>query len=180
MGRSIPSLIRVDEYLGVAHVFLRAGFEAAIDVADLPLVEGKAWRLLTTPTGHAYAYTRVPGKQMLLMHRMFMQSLPGEMVDHVDGDGLNNRRANLRNCSASQNQANRAADRRSKLGLKGVSKKTNGNGYRAVISPGNKKIHLGYYATPEEAAAAYRGAARLLWGKFAYEQDKKKGPASRS
>ena len=171
MSRSTPSPIRIDG--AAAYVFLREGFEAIIDLADIPLVEGRAWRLLTTPSGHAYAYTRATGNQMLLMHRMLMQSLPGEMVDHMDGDGINNRRKNLRNCSNAQNQANKAANRRSKLGLKGVSKKTRGNGYRAVISPGNKKIHLGYYATPEEAAAAYRGAARLLWGEFAYEQTKK-------
>lgn len=178
MRRSAPSTIRIDAEVGIAFVFLRDGFEAVIDIADLPLVEGKAWRLLTTPTGHAYAYRRAPGATMLLMHRMLMHSVPGEMVDHVDGDGLNNRRSNLRNCSATQNQANRAADRRSRLGIKGVSPR-NGR-FRATITPKGKKIHLGYYATAEEAAAAYRGAARLLWGDFAYEPDKKLGPASRS
>lgn len=167
MTRSIPSAIRVDEDASVAFVFLREGFEAVIDVADLPLVEGKAWRLLTTPTGHAYAYTRIPGNACLLMHRMLMHSLPGEMVDHEDGDGLNNRRKNMRNCSNAQNQANKAAERRSKLGIKGVSPRR--NRFKAVITPKGRKIHLGYFGTAEEAAAAYKGAAKILWGEFAYD-----------
>lgn len=167
MTRSIPSAIRIDEAAGVAFVFLREGFEAIVDIADLPEVEGKAWRLQTTPTGHAYAYARVPGNACLLMHRALMRSLPGEMVDHKDGDGLNNRRANMRNGNGAQNQANKAAERRSKLGLKGVSQKR--NRFQAAITPNGRKIHLGSFATPEEAAAAYRGAAKVLWGDFAYD-----------
>lgn len=166
MRPSTPSSIRVNEADGVAFVFLREGFEATVDIADIPIVEGRSWRLLTTPTGHAYAYTRVPENSIVLMHRLLLGTPKGLQVDHVDGDGLNNRRVNIRNCTAAQNQANKAAERRSRIGIKGVSVKR--RKYRAKISPGGKTIALGYFDTPEEAAAAYQGAARVLWGEFAY------------
>lgn len=168
MARSIPSAIRIDAAAGVAFVFLREGFEATIDLTDLPEIEGRAWRLLTTPTGHAYAYTRVPGNPMLLMHRMLMGTPKGLQVDHVDGDGLNNRRGNMRNATPAQNQANKAAQRNTTLGLKGVRRRR--GRYKAEVNSAGKTIHLGYYSTPDEAAAAYRGAARILWGEFAYDK----------
>lgn len=172
MSRAVPSSIRLDEAAGVAFVWCRENFEAIIDIEDLPLVEGKAWRLLTTRDGHAYAYTRSRDNPVLLMHRMLMQSLPGEIVDHKDGDGLNNRRANMRHGSHSQNQANKAADRRSKIGLKGVTQKR--NRFKACITTKGRKIYIGSFATAEEAAAAYQGAAKILWGDFAFDGEQTK------
>jgi hypothetical protein len=77
-------------------------------------------------------------------------------VDHEDGDGLNNRCGNIRLATPSQNQANKV-----------WKDKKRPTPYRASIKPNGKTIHLGSFATPEEAAAAYKGAAKVLFGKFA-------------
>lgn len=161
-----PSPVRV---VGdAAFVAIGHGFEVVVDLSDLPIVEGGRWLLLSTPTGHAYAYRRVKDDPIQLMHRVLLSAPKGTPVDHVDGDGLNNRRSNIRLCTPTLNQANKIVERRNKLGLKGVDENRPGK-FRATIKPDGKSVFLGSYATKEEAAAAYRGAARVLWGAFAKE-----------
>ncbi len=159
--------IRIDG--DTAFVPLTRGFEAAIDAADAMLVEGYNWSVLLTKYGHAYAQrtAQIDGKRYaILMHRAVLDAVPGRDVDHIDGDGLNNRRANLRECTHKQNMANAVVSRRSQLGMKGAYADKRGR-FRASIEVNRKTIHLGSYDTPEEAAAAYRGAAKLVHGKFA-------------
>jgi len=98
------------------------------------------------------------------MHRLLLDSLPGTFVDHADGDGLNNRRSNIRVATSSQNMANRVHDRRNKLGIRGVHRAK--GKFKACIQKDGQTIHLGSFATAEEAAAAYKGAARVLWKEF--------------
>lgn len=166
IGRKPPSEIRIEN--GVAIVSLTRGQEAIIDVDDIPLVSGYRWTVLTnSQTGHMYA-ARFEKKKCYLMHRALLDAPPQLTCDHVDGDGLNNRRKNIRLATHAQNMANKCVERRNKLGIKGVSKSK--GRFRAAITPNGKQIHLGQYATAEEAAAAYKGAARVLWGQFAYDQ----------
>ena len=150
-----------------AVVALSRGLTATIDAADVPLVEGFRWSALTNgQTGHAYAARWDKGR-CVLMHRVLLAAPPGTQVDHIDGDGLNNRRVNIRICTPEQNQANRVVERRNQIGMKGVSPRR--GKYRAQITPDGKTVDLGTYKTADEAAAAYRGAARILWGDFAKE-----------
>jgi hypothetical protein len=143
---------------------LGRGMWSLVDLADLPLVESYCWNAQLGRHGHAYAYARMDGKPVLL-HRFLLDAGKGQYVDHVDGDGLNNKRLNIRLCTHLQNMANRVVDRRNKLGLKGVSAER--GKFVASITPGGRKIRLGTFATKEEAQAAYLGAARVLWGDFA-------------
>lgn len=85
-------------------------------------------------------------------------------VDHVDGDGLNNRWANLRLASISQNNANARRRRDNTSGFKGVSRR--GASYEARIQHEGRRLNLGRYDTAEEAHAAYAKAAQRLFGKF--------------
>lgn len=158
------SVIRIEG--DVAYVSLTEGFEARISAEDVPLVAGRRWVVRLGKYGHAYAHSSADGK-IVAMHRLLLNAPVGMWVDHKDGDGLNNVRSNIRLCTPQQNMANKAVERRNRLGLKGVSQKK--NKYRARIKPAGKMINLGYYSTPEEAAAAYKGAARVLWGRFAKE-----------
>ena len=100
----------------------------------------------------------------VLMHRYLLQANPGERVDHQDGNGLNNRRENIRKATSSQNGMNARAQVGGSSKFKGVWRPTR---WRAEIRVNYKTIHLGSFATEEEAAHAYDEAARRLFGEFA-------------
>ena len=88
------------------------------------------------------------------------------VIDHRDGDPSNNRWDNLRRATVSQNNANRRLHRNNKCGFKGVVQNPWGR-FIASIYKNGRRIHLGMFATPEAAHAAYVAAARELFGEFA-------------
>lgn len=88
------------------------------------------------------------------------------MHDHKDGDGLNNRRSNLRPCTYSQNGANRGPQKNSSTGVKGVFPHRDTGKFRSCIMVEGKSRHLGIFATIEDAALAYRTAAEEAFGEF--------------
>jgi len=150
----------------VAYVPLTKGLEAIIDAADVPLVDSWNWHAQTLRTGHAYANRSVAtdrGSRAIAMHRVIMNA-DGREVDHINGDGLDNRRANLRLCSHGENMRNRVLDRRNTLGLRGVWS-SNGK-FRACIQFNGRTIHLGTFTSKKEASAAYVGAAKALFAEF--------------
>jgi hypothetical protein len=84
-------------------------------------------------------------------------------IDHINGNPSDNRIANLREATPSQNQANsRAREGR----LKGAYLRPSGK-WRAKIRKDGRNLHLGTFATAEEAHAAYWSAAQRLFGEFA-------------
>lgn len=95
------------------------------------------------------------------------QVLCGEGSDHIDGNGLNNQRENLRPATRSQNMFNRRLNKNSDSGFKGVNRRKDRNKWVAYIKVNGKQQHLGYFDTAEEAGRAYDVAARELHGKFA-------------
>ncbi|MGE8128919.1 HNH endonuclease [Methylobacterium sp. NPDC080182] len=165
MWKRKPSEIRIEG--DVAYVALTRGFEAIIDVSDVPVVENYGWRVMMLRLGHAYAARcgDRPGS-VVLMHRAILDAPQGAKVDHRDGDGLNNRRGNIRLATSAENNANMVVSRRNKLGIKGVSTEKSGR-FSASIQKDSQKLYIGTFNTAEEASAAYFGAARILWGDFA-------------
>ena len=109
-------------------------------------------------------------RHTIAMHRVIVGAIPGELVDHRDGNTLDNRRLNLRKCTPTQNQWNRHRIW-SKSGLKGVHRVDRGcnlkRPWAAEICINGKNVHLGYFAFPEEAAIAYNRAAMIYFGEFA-------------
>ncbi len=105
-------------------------------------------------------------KRNICTHREIMNPPPGLMVDHIDGDGLNNQRSNLRICTNAENSKNRIQSRTSKRRFKGV-RNTRGSKFNARIKVDFKEIHLGHFDTEEEAALAYNAAAIKYFGAFA-------------
>lgn len=142
---------------------LTQGKAVLVDEVDFERVSAHKW----WPDGKGYARGRVDGVQ-LLMHRFILSAQKSEQVDHVNGDGLDNRRSNLRICSARENSRNRKLlSRANRTGYKGVSWDRKLEKYEAQIKLNNRSIHLGYYADPTDAARAYDVAARQLFGEFA-------------
>lgn len=166
------SKIRPIEVRGdIAVIPLTRGYEAVIDVDDLPLVEGRNWGA-TAERDRIYAKTTVTvsvGRQRIIsLHRLIANvDDPLIEVDHRDGDGLNNRRANLRVCDRSRNSWNRGLESTSTTGFKGVSYVKSDNRYEAKIRFHVRRLYLGRFATAEQAAAAYDIAAELAFGDFA-------------
>ena len=126
--------------------------------------------------GHLHSgYVRVTinGKRYMA-HTVIWLWMTGEWasrgVDHVDGNGTNNKWANLRKCTGRLNNANTKLRSDNRLGIKGVFVRRNcpERPYLARISvaPGKQKV-LGYFATPEEAHTAYVSAAQSYFGEFA-------------
>jgi len=152
---------------------LNQDFTTIVDDVDDDLLEGVRWSTLHRNRKRTYAI-RWSEAGRVLLHRLIMSRILGrelkrsEFVDHINGDGLDNRRENLRLATNSQNQANSGIRRNNTTGYKGVSfHKTLGKWHATIMVKGKKK-HLGYFDTPEEAAEAYNDAARKYFGEFAY------------
>ncbi len=102
----------------------------------------------------------------IYMHREILQLFGDMEVDHVDSDGLNNQRKNLRICSAAENQYHRRKQINNTSGYKGVSWHRLRCRWQAQIKANGKKVHLGYFNVIRDAAFAYDDAARMYYGKF--------------
>ena len=111
---------------------------------------------ITTEAGRAIAY----------LHREVLAPPPGLLVDHVNGDRLDNRRINLRLATHSENAAN-SKDRPRRSGYRGVYPHKPTGRWIAQISIAGRVRHLGIYDDPVAAAQAYDQAARRQWGPFA-------------
>ena len=92
-----------------------------------------------------------------------------EMIDHINGDPLDNRVTNLRLCTPSQNQWNRGVSKNNTSGFKGVSWRARRSKWYAAIQVYGKTKYLGSFDTAEAAAEAYSAAARLLHGDWTRE-----------
>ena len=101
------------------------------------------------------------------MHRLIMQAIDGQYVDHINGDGLDNRRENLRICTHAQNMQNQMPVRLGTSKYKGVSWDKVAKKWAAHINLDGKPKKLGRFVAEEDAAKAYDSAAIEHYGEYA-------------
>lgn len=149
---------------------LTKGQTAIVDAADYEWLN--QWKWCATSNGRTwYAVRWVSGggrkRVAIFMHRVILGIEKGLFVDHIDHDGLNNRRANLRPVTNSQNLANSRKQARNTSGYKGVTWSKKYKVWVAHIVVNQRQRHVGQFATAEEAAHAYDAAAREAFGEYA-------------
>lgn len=155
---------------------LSRGKVARIDDEDAALVAGFKWWAHQGNDGHGWYARGYPlnsptNRSQIMMHNLILGVHAGTLVDHLDGDGLNNTRANLRPATRAQNAQNQHIRSDNQTGFKGVGRsQRHGRLYprwRAKITIEGRTLHLGYFASPAQAAEAYDEAARRHFGRFA-------------
>jgi hypothetical protein len=105
----------------------------------------------------------------ILMHREILKLKPSNIqeTDHIDGNGLNNQRVNLRSCTKGENRFNSKPYRNSSSRFKGVSRHSINQKWRASITKNGKFNSLGCFIDEVDAARAYDEKAKELFGDFA-------------
>ncbi|MBN1361383.1 MAG: HNH endonuclease [Sedimentisphaerales bacterium] len=147
----------------VRRIPLGNGLFALVDACDYEKISKYKWR--ASRRGFTTYATCVKNGRVVYMHRMIMKARKGTLVDHIDGNGLNNRRCNLRLCTHGQNRAN-VGPRGGVSRFVGVGRQ--GDKWVAKIVYRGKHHHLGLFDDEVEAAKARDRKAYDLHGEYAY------------
>ena len=150
---------------------LTRGFVALVDDEDYARLVAHKWCAMTN--GHTSYAVRARSRRhggrpgLILMHRIIIGATDEQIVDHENGNGLDNRRANLRFATESQNHWNQRPQVGRSSRFKGVSWHRLHARWRATIWFGGRSHALGYFSVETDAARAYDAAARTHFGAFA-------------
>jgi hypothetical protein len=160
---------------GIGHIPLTQGLLALVDPSWVPLLERWNWcAVLDARSGEHYAKRvssrseGLPRKHIHMARVVLGMGLYGTdfVPDHINRNKLDNRRENLRESTNAENLRNRGVQRNSTTGFTGVYLDKRWNRYTAKIKFNRKYVHLGCFATAEEAHARYCEEARKLFGEF--------------
>lgn len=151
---------------GSVLVPLQNGMFAIVDADDAERVLAFNWTATKPSTGNQWYAHRNDGGRGVRMHRFILGDDCPPIVDHIDRNGLNNRKSNLRAVSAHESVVNRERMKPTVSGYRGVTLHKPSGLWRASITKNRKVISLRYHDTPEEAARAYDKACRELFGDF--------------
>jgi hypothetical protein len=153
---------------GIGYIPLTKGKTAMVDADDLPRLSYGIWFAMGTTNGRFYAArdTKVSGKhRTTMMHHAVIGRKKGMYVDHRNGNSMDNRKCNLRFCTASQNLINVGVRKGKSSRFKGVH--WNGYSWVARISYNRTRHNLGAFVDEVDAAIVYNVAAQLCYGEFA-------------
>jgi len=159
-----PSVTTDDHDPQVRRIPLGKGLFATVDAADYEKVSQYHWYATNNGGKNVYAATTLNGRTVH-MHRMLMRPRKGYVVDHIDGNGLNNRRCNLRVCTQAQNMANRSP-RGGSSQYVGVYRYR--DKWSANVTHRGKCYYVGIFDDEVEAAKARDRKAYELHGEYAY------------
>ena len=141
-------------------------YEVLLD-ADQQWVLNHTWSVHRDSRKHVYFVTRIDGK-LFKLHRLLMKASSKYIVDHANGNTLDNRISNLRITTRANNQANMSRHEDSTVQYKGVwFDKRYRNPWLVKICVNRKQIYLGKFDTPQQAALEYDRAAKKYFGEFA-------------
>lgn len=147
---------------------LTQGKVALVDTADLPLIADHRWFAAKAREAfYAHSNGWRDGRGFTIrMHRLLMQPPHGMFVDHINGDGLDNRRSNLRLVTSGENSRNQKA-RAGTSRFRGVSWNARSSKWTVIVCVDRRNHFIGQYCDEVEAARAYDAAALRLHGAFA-------------
>jgi hypothetical protein len=151
----------------VREIPLTKGYSAIVDDEDYNLLNTHRWKANVTAFGQAYAM-----RAGLKMHRVIMNAPKGMVVDHINGNTLDNRKENLRVCEQKFNARNRCVRKTTQKSsrFKGVHLDPSGLWVSGIRVNGRKKS-LGYFNKEIDAALAYNQAALEHFGEYAQIND---------
>jgi hypothetical protein len=159
-----------DQYGDYCKIPLTHGKFAKVSPEDYIWLSQFRWHCAMNSKG-AYAGRsfRIAGKlRRIYMHRLIMDTPPELVCDHINHDGLDNRRFNLRNCTTKENKANTRPTKGASSKYKGVTFAKREKKWVVYIKKEGKQSFIGYFDDEIEAAKAYDAAAAKLYGEFAY------------
>jgi len=137
-----------------------------VDLEDFNYLSSFSWAKKSCHKGK-YIYAKLdPQSGNTPLHRFILSALPGEFVDHKNGNTLDNRRANLRICNPKENAQNRKVRSDSKTGVKGVT--LHKDGFRVRIQVGKQRKCFGPYNTLEKAKQKYIEKSLEFFKEFSF------------
>jgi hypothetical protein len=140
------------------------GLITFVDDEDFPMLSHWTWGI--DAYGYVRRAVRVRGRfHGILMHRQLMLPDPGQDVDHINGDKLDNRKANLRPCTRRENVQNQRKFHGTSQ-YKGVYWDRRNSKWTAKLTTGGRQFYLGLFSDEIEAARAYDAKAREMYGEF--------------
>jgi hypothetical protein len=143
---------------------LTQGKVAIVDAADYDALAKYTW--YAWRSRKRFYAVRKERRSTILMHRQVLPITEGYQVDHIDGDGLNNRRNNLRAVTPAQNCWNSALQHNNKIGIPGITRAHRGNKWRVRIQVNRKRLELGEFVSLDEAISVRRTAEAKYYGKY--------------
>lgn len=160
-----PSRAAAPDNRAPRRIPLTRGRFALVDAEDYPALAKYDW-FAEGAAPHIYAVRKHRGKS-IKMHRQILSAPPHLLVDHIDHDGLNNRKQNLRLATFTQNCRNQKKSAKATSPYKGVYWHKHCGKWAAQITANKKSHHLGYFEDETTAARAYDKAAQKLHKAFA-------------
>lgn len=133
-----------------------------VSLSDFDIVKNYKWYA----KDRGYIETKINRKNVYL-HRLITKCPADMVIDHIDGNPMNNTRSNLRICSGEQNSLNKKVQKNNTSGIPGVSYSKSNNKWVSYIQMNNKRIHLGDYSDINDAIEARKKAEAKYYGEFA-------------
>lgn len=164
----------VEDFKFIKIKFKGRFFNAKVSTVDFDIINKYSWHIKTDRFGEIRACKTKIENKTVSMHRLILNLRdPKIIVDHKNGNPLDNTRQNLRICNQSQNIANSRLNKRNTSGYKGVTYMKSRRKWIAQIKVNYKNIFLGYFDDPYSAHIKYIEAAKFYFNEFARISDEK-------